>query len=89
MPLALKAFQRALTYQPDDENTLVRLADLATSAGEWKIALGTCERLVKNETDPDRRASHLHRVAKIFKEGFGDMKRDLTRIKCAAVLSLH
>ncbi|HEV7554073.1 MAG TPA: hypothetical protein VGO00_01395 [Kofleriaceae bacterium] len=75
VPMALKAFQRALTYQPDDENTLIRLADLATTAGEWKLALGACERLVKNETDPDRRSSHLHRVARIFKNGFGDMKR--------------
>lgn len=75
MPMALKAFQRALSYQPDDENTLVRLADLATQAGEWKLALGACERLVKNETDPDRRVAHLHRVAKIFKTGFGDTKR--------------
>ncbi|MBA3451513.1 MAG: hypothetical protein H0T42_00285, partial [Deltaproteobacteria bacterium] len=75
MPMALKAFQRALTYQPDDENTLVRLADLATEAGEWKLALGACERLVKNETDPDRRATHLQRVAKIFKDGFNDRKR--------------
>ena len=75
VPMALKAFQRALTYQPDDENTLVRLADLATQAGEWKLALGACERLVKNETDPDRRAAHLHRVARIFKHGFGDVKR--------------
>ena len=75
MPMALKAFQRALTYQPDDENTLVRLADLATQAGEWKLALGACERLVKNETDPDRRAMHLQRVAKIFKDGFNDRKR--------------
>ena len=69
VPMALKAFQRALTYQPDDENTLVRLADLATQVGEWKLALGACERLVKNETDPDRRAAHLHRVARIFKDG--------------------
>jgi hypothetical protein len=75
IPMALKSFQRALTYQPDDENTLVRLADLATQAGEWKLALGACERLVKNETDPDRRATHLQRVAKIFKEGFNDRKR--------------
>ncbi len=75
MPMALKAFQRALTYQPDDENTLVRLADLATQAGEWKLALGACERLVKNETDADRRATHLQRVAKIFKDGFNDRKR--------------
>ncbi|MEO7730039.1 MAG: hypothetical protein ABIY55_03635, partial [Kofleriaceae bacterium] len=75
VPMALKAFQRALTYQPDDENTLIRLADLATQVGEWKLALGACERLVKNETDPDRRAAHLHRVAKIFKNGFNDAKR--------------
>ena len=73
--MALRAFQRALTYAPDDENTLVRLADLATQAGEWKLALGACERLVKQEADPDRRASHLQRVAKIFKDGFNDTKR--------------
>ncbi|HEY4238272.1 MAG TPA: hypothetical protein VGM88_00575 [Kofleriaceae bacterium] len=75
VPMALKAFQRALTYQPDDENTLVRLADLSTQVGEYKLALAACERLVKNETDPDRRAAHLHRVARIFKVGFGDLKR--------------
>ncbi|HEU4614482.1 MAG TPA: hypothetical protein VFS15_20445, partial [Kofleriaceae bacterium] len=75
VPMALRAFQRALTYQPDDEATLVRLADLATQAGEWKLALGACERLVKNEQDPDKRAQHLHRVARIFKQGFGDLKR--------------
>ena len=73
--MALKAFQRALSYQPDDENTLVRLADLATQAGEWKLALGACERLVKSTEDPEKRAQHLHRVARIFKQGFGDAKR--------------
>lgn len=75
VPMALKAFQRALTYNPDDLQTLERLADLATQAGEWKLALGACERLVKAEEDPDRRAQHLHRVARIFRQGFGDMKR--------------
>ncbi len=75
VPMALKAFQRALTYQPDDEATLIRLADLATQAGEWKLALGACERLVKSAADPDKRATHLHRVAKIFRQGFGDHKR--------------
>ncbi len=75
IPMALKAFQRALTYQPDDEATLVRLADLAAQIGEWKLALGACERLVKNEPDADKRVAHLHRVAKIFREGFNDTKR--------------
>lgn len=75
VPMALTAFQRALTFAPDDLNTLVRLADLAAAAGEWKLALGACERLVKQETDPERRVAHLHRVAKIFKAGFNDAKR--------------
>jgi tetratricopeptide (TPR) repeat protein len=75
VPMALKAFQRALTYNPDDIQTLERLADLASQAGEWKLALGACERLVKAEADPDRRAQHLHRVARIFRQGFGDAKR--------------
>jgi tetratricopeptide (TPR) repeat protein len=75
VPMALKAFQRALTYAPDDEQTLVRLAELATQAGEWKLALGACERLVKTEEDADKRAVHLHRVARIFRQGFGDTKR--------------
>ena len=43
--------------------------------GEWKLALGACERLVKAEQDADKRAAHLHRVAQIFRLGFGDMKR--------------
>jgi len=73
--MALKAFQRALQYSPDDVQTLERLADLAAKAGEWKLALGACERLVKNEQDPERRAAHLHRVARVFKQGFGDTKR--------------
>lgn len=75
VPMALKAFQGALTYAPDDEQTLVRLAELATQAGEWKLALGACERLVKAEQDADKRAVHLHRVARIFRQGFGDTKR--------------
>jgi tetratricopeptide (TPR) repeat protein len=75
VPLALNAFQRALTYAPDDEATLVRLADLAIQAQEWKLALGACERLIKAEEDADKRASHLHRVARIFKQGFSDAKR--------------
>jgi lipopolysaccharide biosynthesis regulator YciM len=75
VPMALKAFQGALTYAPDDEQTLVRLAELATQAGEWKLALGACERLVKGEEDANKRAVHLHRVARIFRQGFGDTKR--------------
>lgn len=73
--MALRAFQRALTYQPDDINTLVRLVDLASVAGEWKLALGACERLVTIERDPDLKVAHLHRVAKVFRLGFGDAKR--------------
>ncbi|MEZ4359481.1 MAG: hypothetical protein R3B48_04820 [Kofleriaceae bacterium] len=74
-PAALDWLQKALQYDPDDDATLVRFADLAASSGEWKLALGACDRLVKNETDPARRVAHLHRVARIFIDGLGDRKR--------------
>jgi len=73
--MALRAFQRALTYQPDDVNTLIRLVDLASMVGEWQLALGACERLVANEQDVVQRVAHLHRVAKVLRLGFGDVKR--------------
>ncbi|HRC58459.1 MAG TPA: hypothetical protein PKU97_21205, partial [Kofleriaceae bacterium] len=72
---AIGWLQKALQYDPDDDATLVRLADLAAGAGEWKLSLSACDRLVKNETDPDRRVAHLHRVARIFVDGLGDRKR--------------
>src|SRR5258706_393677 len=46
LPMALKTFQRALTYQPDDKNPPVRLADLTIQARECKLALGAGEGLV-------------------------------------------
>ena len=71
-PAAIRAFQRVLAHDPDDEAALERLADLGIATGEWRMALGACERLVKNETVPARKVAHLHRVGRIFAEGFVD-----------------
>ncbi len=75
VPAALGWLQKALQYDPDDDATLVRLADLAAGASQWPLALSACDRLVRNETAPDRRVEHLHRVARIFVDGLGDRKR--------------
>jgi hypothetical protein len=72
---AIRAFQRVLAHDPDDEAALERLADLGIATGEWRMALGACERLVKNETVPARKVTHLHRVGRIFAEGFADRRK--------------
>jgi tetratricopeptide (TPR) repeat protein len=72
---AIKAFQRVLSYDPDDREALERLADLGIATGEWKMALGACERLVRTEQDANKKAAHLHRVGRIFQAGFGDRKK--------------
>ncbi|HVK75451.1 MAG TPA: hypothetical protein VM734_19110 [Kofleriaceae bacterium] len=72
---AIKAFQRVLSYDPDDEAALERMADLGIATRQWKMALGACERLVKNEQVPARKVAHLHRVGTIFADGFGDRRR--------------
>ncbi len=74
-PAAVAAFQRVLSYDADDEAALERLADLGIATEQWKMALGACERLVKNETVALRKVAHLHRVGRIFAEGFGDRRR--------------
>jgi tetratricopeptide (TPR) repeat protein len=72
---ALAAFQKVLSYDPNDEHALERIADLGIATQQWKMALGACERLVKNEQDPQRKVAHLHRVGVIFANGFGDRRR--------------
>jgi tetratricopeptide (TPR) repeat protein len=72
---ALAWYERALTHAPDDEESLIRVADLAGTAGDWNRAMAAAERLAKNEADPEARVTHLHRVADIFEHGFNDAKR--------------
>ncbi|MBS1119104.1 MAG: Tetratricopeptide repeat protein [Deltaproteobacteria bacterium] len=73
--LASSAFQRALTYKPDDENVLIQLTDLAIRSGQWQVALDACKQLVTAEHDPEKLALHLHRAATIFEQGFHDPDR--------------
>ena len=72
---ALAWFERSLVQAPDDEDALIRVAELAGTAGDWNRAMAAAERLVKNEQDADARVAHWHRVAAIFEAGFGDAKR--------------
>jgi hypothetical protein len=52
---------------------LERLADLGI-AGEWRMALGA--RAAGQERDvPARKVTHLHRVGRIFAEGFADRRK--------------
>lgn len=75
VPEAIRQFQRALTYRPDDVDILVRLTDLAIGAAMWDVAVNACDRLVTSERDPERLAAHLHRAAQIFFRGFSDRER--------------
>ncbi|HEU0033032.1 MAG TPA: hypothetical protein VFQ53_20510 [Kofleriaceae bacterium] len=72
---AIAAFQRALTFKPDDDAALSRLVDLAIDAGQWQVALDACDQLVAKERDHDKLAAHLQRASLIFARGLGDKQR--------------
>ena len=72
---AIRAFQRALSYAPHDEAALVRLAELGEKTSDWKLALGACERLIKGARNANAKIRHLHRAARIYREGFNDLVR--------------
>ena len=75
VPRALGAFQSALGYRPGDEASLVSIVDLAIGAGQWQLALESCDQLVTTQRDPDKLALYLHRAATIFARGVGDQAR--------------
>jgi hypothetical protein len=75
VPRALAAFQTALGYRPGDEPSLVRIVDLAIGAGQWQLALESCDQLVTTQRDPDKLSLYLHRAAAIFARGVGDPAR--------------
>ncbi|MEO8701560.1 MAG: tetratricopeptide repeat protein [Kofleriaceae bacterium] len=72
---ALEAFQQALALRPGDVEVLARISELAIAAGEWKLALDTCEQLVAAERNPAAQAAHLARAATIVARGFDDRPR--------------
>ena len=72
---AAGAFKRVLTYAPQDEGALDHLSRLGMETGDWKLALGACERLLKLDQEPETRVEYLHRVGRIYNEGLGDRSR--------------
>src|SRR5690606_4140344 len=58
---AMMSFQKVLTYDPHDLGALERVADLAFEAGDFRLALGACEKLIKLTPDDGDKVTHLHR----------------------------
>ncbi|MBT8494363.1 MAG: tetratricopeptide repeat protein, partial [Deltaproteobacteria bacterium] len=81
--IAIRSFERVLSYDENDLEALARLADLYADGEDWKKALGACERLIKRETNPSRKIDHLHRAARIYVEGFDDAAKAEQAMKIA------
>jgi len=72
---ALASFQKVLSFDPDDQGALEQLSRLGMTTGDWRLALGACERLIKLSSEPGGRVAHLHRAAEIYLQGFNDRTR--------------
>ena len=72
---AMMSFQKVLTYDPNDIGALERIADIAAAGGDFRLALGACEHLIKHTRSDAEKVPHLHRVARIYLEGFQDRQR--------------
>ena len=64
-----------LSYDGNDCGALEQIAQLSIKAADWKTALAACERLIKLTKDKDEKVVHLHRVGRIYAEGFDDRNR--------------
>jgi tetratricopeptide (TPR) repeat protein len=80
---AVASFTRVLQVTPDDVVSLEHLSNLHMKEWEWKGALQVTLRLAGLERDPHKRVAHLHRVAKIYEEGFKDARHALAALRDA------
>jgi tetratricopeptide (TPR) repeat protein len=80
---AIASFTRVVKADPDDLVALEHLSNLFLKEWEWKGALQTTARLAELETDKTKRIAHLHRVAKIYEEGFKDARHALEAYRAA------
>ena len=80
---AVASFTRVLQVTPDDVVALEHLSNLHVKEWEWKGALQATMRLAGLEPVPHRRVAHLHRVAKIYEEGFKDARHALAALRDA------
>ncbi|HEX9100918.1 MAG TPA: tetratricopeptide repeat protein, partial [Polyangia bacterium] len=80
---AVASFTRVLAVTPDDIVALEHLSNLHVKEWEWKGALQVTMRLAGLERDPHKRVAHLHRVAKIYEEGFKDARHALAALRDA------
>jgi tetratricopeptide (TPR) repeat protein len=72
---AMMSFQKVLTYDPTDTAALAQVADLAARTGDYRLALGACEQLIKLTPDDADKVPHLHRVARIYLDGLQDRQK--------------
>ncbi|HEX6836124.1 MAG TPA: tetratricopeptide repeat protein, partial [Polyangia bacterium] len=80
---AVASFTRVLQVTPDDIVALEHLSNLHVKEWEWKGALQATLRLAGLERDPHKRVAHLHRVAKIYEDGFKDARHALAALRDA------
>ncbi len=80
---AIASFQRVLKADPDDVSALEHLSNIFLKEWDWRGALETTQRLADLETDKAKKVTHLHRVAKVYEEGFKDARHALEALRAA------
>lgn len=71
---ALKSFHKVITLDPGNREALSRIAELGAECGEFRLALGACEQLIKQEPPIAQRIDVLIRMASILRTHADDPK---------------
>ena len=80
---AVASFTRVVKADPNDLVALEHLSNLYLKEWDWKGALEATKRLADLEKDKLKRIGHLHRIAKIYEEGFKDARNALQALRAA------
>ncbi|MCP4446221.1 MAG: hypothetical protein GY811_12885 [Myxococcales bacterium] len=80
---ALKSFHKMVTLDPGNHEALRHISVLGVECGEYRLALGACEQIIKQAPPVAERIEVLIHMAKILRENTGDPKNSKRALRHA------
>ncbi|MBL4632232.1 MAG: hypothetical protein JKY56_00055, partial [Kofleriaceae bacterium] len=80
---ALRSYERVIAIDPGDSVALRAISKLGMESGDYQIALGACEKLIAQNPDRAEKIATLHRIARIFVDGFQNVTQAERALRAA------
>ncbi len=80
---ALKSYERIVANDANDTLALKRISILGVECGDYSLALGACEQLIRQDPPVEEKIEHLHQISRVFLKGWGNVMQAERALRAA------